>query len=94
MNKIYILPDIHARSFYKPILQVKDSPVIFLGDYMDPYGFEETSDEDGVANLEEIFEFAKKNKNVTLLAGNHDASFIWSYLGFERTSYGFFTNIV
>lgn len=37
MNTIYIVPDVHCRSFYKPILQIKDKPIVFLGDYMDPY---------------------------------------------------------
>lgn len=36
-NKIYIVPDVHCRNFYKPILRIQDEPVIFLGDYMDPY---------------------------------------------------------
>ena len=85
-NKVYIIPDVHCRSFYKPVLQIKDSPIVFLGDYMDPYRFEGTNDEEGIANLEEIFEFAKSNNNVTLLAGNHDCSWIWSRMDFERTS--------
>ena len=37
MDNIYIVPDVQCRSFYKPVLQIKDKPVIFLGDYMDPY---------------------------------------------------------
>ena len=71
-NKVYIIPDVHCRSFYKPVLNIKDSPVVFLGDYMDPYKFEGTNDEDGIENLREIFAFARSNDNVTLLAGNHD----------------------
>lgn len=72
MGKVYILPDIHCRSFYKPILEVKDSPVVFLGDYMDMYHFEDgLSDEQGLENLKEIIDYARNNSNVTLLAGNH-----------------------
>jgi len=92
-NKVLVLPDIHCRSFYKPILEVKDTPIVFLGDYMDPYGFEGTKDEDGIANLEEIIDFARNNKNVILLAGNHDCSHIWSYMGFERTKRSFYNDL-
>ena len=73
-NNIIIIPDVHCRSFYKPILNIKDKPIIFLGDYMDPYYWEGFTDEEGIANLEEIFDFARKNKNVKLLIGNHKLS--------------------
>lgn len=72
--KLIICPDIHCRDFYKPVLELKDTPVIFLGDYLDPYSYEGCSFEDGLANLKEITDFAKNNKNVTLLTGNHKIS--------------------
>ena len=86
MAKIIVVSDEHCRSFYKPVLNVKDTPIIFMGDYMDPYYWEGFDDEDGIEKLKEIIEFAKNNKNVILLTGNHDASWIWSPMGFERTS--------
>lgn len=86
-NTILICPDIHCRSFYKPILNVKDTPIIFMGDYMDPYWYEGTTDERGIENFKEIIDFAKNNANVTLLVGNHCESWIWSPMNFERTSY-------
>lgn len=86
-NKVYIIPDVHCRSFYKPVLNIKHSPIVFLGDYMDPYKFEGTNDEEGIVNLKEIFDFSRSNDNVTLLAGNHDCSYIWSPMGYERTNY-------
>ena len=92
-NKILICPDVHCRSFYKPLLNVKDQKIIFLGDYMDPYSSENTSDEQGIANLEEIIDFAKQNDNVILLAGNHDESYIWSFMRFERTSYKYYKDL-
>lgn len=92
-NKLLICPDTHCRSFYKPVLQVKDKPIVFLGDHMDPYRFEGTNDEDGIANLEEIFNFARNNKNVVLLAGNHDCSFLWSFMGWERTKYRYYQEL-
>lgn len=93
MNKVIICPDVHCRSFYKPVLNVKDKPVIFLGDYMDPYRWENTSDEQGIANLEEIIDFARNNYNVALLVGNHDVSFEWSYMGFERTYHEYYDEL-
>ena len=92
-NKIYIVGDIHCRDFYKPVLQVKDRPIIFLGDYMDPYHWEGFRDEEGIVKLEEIFDFARNNKNVKLLVGNHCESHIWSYMGFERTNYRFYPEL-
>lgn len=71
MNKIYIAGDVHCRDFYKPLLNIKDEPVVFLGDFMDPYYWEGFSDEEGLVKLEEIFDFARNNKNVKLLTGNH-----------------------
>lgn len=76
-DKIYIIPDVHCRNFYKPILNVTENPVVFLGDYMDPYSYEGHTDTQGINNLQEIIEYAKNNKNVTLLVGNHDCNSIW-----------------
>ena len=92
-NKIIIVPDVHCRSFYKPVLKIEDKPIIFLGDYMDPYRYEGCIDEDGITNLEEIFDFARINPNVTLLCGNHDCSHIWSFLGWERTDYKYYEEL-
>ena len=82
---IYVCPDVHCRSFYKPLLQVKDKPIIFNGDFMCPYWWEGHSDEEGIENLKEIFNFARNNKNVILLAGNHCENYIWSPMSFMRT---------
>lgn len=71
MNKIIIVPDVHGRSFWKKIKHVKDTPIIFLGDYLDPYGHEGISNEKAIENFKEIIEFAKENPNVVLLYGNH-----------------------
>lgn len=92
-NKIYIVPDVHCRDFYKPVLDIKDKPVIFLGDYMDPYVNEGFTDKHGIKNLQEIIDFARNNKNVTLLVGNHDCSWIWDALRWERTSYLYYKEL-
>ena len=92
-NNIYIVPDVHCRDFYKSVLKIKDKPIVFLGDYMDSYRQEGTNDEQGIANLEEIFDFARENDNVTLLVGNHDTSWIWSPMGFERTDSSLYNDL-
>lgn len=90
MNSVIICSDIHCRSFYKKVLNVKDKPIIFLGDYLDPYSYEELSFEDGLANLEEIIDFKKQNPDrVTLLLGNHDFNAIWRKNWATRHNYHF-----
>ena len=44
---IAIIPDVHGRQFWKDVIPRKDEfeKIIFLGDYLDPYGFE------GISNL-------------------------------------------
>jgi len=92
-DKIYIIPDVHGRDFYKPILNIKDKPIVFLGDYLDPYEYEGITDKHAIENFEEILDFAKSNDNVTLLVGNHDESYIWSFMKFERTSYTYYKKL-
>lgn len=92
-DKIYVIPDVHGRDFYKPILNIKDKPIVFLGDYLDPYGYEGITDKHAIENFEEILDFAKSNNNVTLLVGNHDESYIWSFMGFERTSHIYYNKL-
>lgn len=78
MEGIIIVPDVHCRDFYKPVLKMKDVKIVFLGDYLDPYPREELSFEAGLANLEEIIQFKKDNpENVILLLGNHDFNYVW-----------------
>lgn len=75
MERIIIVPDVHCRDFYKPVLKMKDVKIVFLGDYLDPYQYENLSFEKGLENLEEIIQFKKNNPdNVTLLLGNHKIS--------------------
>lgn len=80
MGKILILPDVHGREFWrKPCLEHKDEfeKIIFLGDYLAPYEYEEISNEHAIDVFKEILEFKKKNmKKVVLLFGNHDGSYI------------------
>lgn len=73
--KILVLPDIHGRDFWKePCAHPENyDKIIFLGDYMDPYGFENISVEAALFNFQDILMFANANKDkVELLLGNHD----------------------
>lgn len=77
-----IIPDIHGREFWQDVVKGREEEeIIFLGDYLDPYRYEEQfskkTDEEihkGVIdNFKKIIEFKKSHpKNVILLLGNHD----------------------
>ena len=61
---IAIIPDVHGRQFWKDVIPRKDEfeKIIFLGDYLDPYGFEEISNLNALDNFKEILEFKKSPK--------------------------------
>ena len=74
-NTILVCGDIHGRKFWKePCSDIGDyEKVVFLGDYLDPYDFENISVQDSINNFIEIIDFKKENKDkVILLIGNHD----------------------
>lgn len=76
LNKVYLLGDIHGRSFWRPILDIDPTTydkVIFLGDYSDPYSYEGFTHDDAIRELTDIVQFKKDNPDkVVLLLGNHD----------------------
>ena len=80
--KTIVVPDIHGRSFWKD-LKTKykdfDGKIVFLGDYVDPYSYEDISWNDTIKNFVEIIDFARNNSNVILLIGNHDYHYIWDF---------------
>ena len=77
-TNVIICPDVHCRDFYKPVLNIKDKQIVFLGDYLDPYPWEDVTFRQGIENLKEIIQFKKDNSDrVTLLWGNHDFNYIW-----------------
>lgn len=39
MSKILLVPDVHGREFWKKVKNY-EGEIVFLGDYLDPYGFE------------------------------------------------------
>lgn len=77
---IYIVPDVHGRKFWKFLKDHKtEKPIVFLGDYLDPYGFEGITPIDAIENFKEILEFKKEHPDqVTLLLGNHDCEYALS----------------
>lgn len=86
-RNIIIIPDIHGRSFWKESLQTYlDYPIVFLGDYVDPYRNEGITDGDALANFKEIIAYAKEHNNVTLLLGNHDIHYLLPGIEFSRYS--------
>lgn len=84
---IIIIPDIHGRTFWRnAVKQHRNHPVVFLGDYVDPYRDEGITDDDALANFKEIIAYAKEHNNVTLLLGNHDIHYLLPGIEFSRYS--------
>ena len=87
--KILVLPDVHGRSFWrKPCQDIttkrRYDKIIFLGDYLDPYTFEDISVEEAIDQFKDILLFAKDNPKVVMLLGNHDMPyFSQDYRGFS-----------
>ena len=72
-SKILIIPDVHGRTFWKGSVSDDFDHIVFLGDYLDPYGFEHITSRKAFANFQEIITYKQEYANkVTLLLGNHD----------------------
>lgn len=76
--KLIIIPDTHGRSFWKEAVSGNETvPVVFLGDYLDPYGFECISNSEAWNNFMDIVNFKTANPDrVHLLLGNHDCGYL------------------
>lgn len=84
MKEIIIVPDVHGRKYWRRAMSWADStPIVFLGDYLDPYYWEEGIDaEDAYETLDEIINFKKRfPETVTLLMGNHDLHYLSRSVG-------------
>lgn len=79
MNKLIIIPDVHGRDFWrKAVRDYPDGEFLFLGDYLDPYDFEDVAEDDEFRGLEDIIRFKEENPDrVTLLWGNHDLHYMY-----------------
>ena len=98
--KVLVIGDIHGRKFWRQTIADnidKVDKVIFLGDYLDPYGDEiekypETMEvksfsdsENAIKMLNDIISLKKNEPDkYILLCGNHTCSYIWS--NFEAAS--------
>lgn len=76
--KLIIIPDTHGRSFWKEAVSGdEDVQVVFLGDYLDPYGFECISNAEAWNNFMDIVNFKTANPDrAHLLLGNHDCGYL------------------
>ena len=86
MNKIIVIPDVHGRTFWEKVLNNSENPIIFLGDYTDPYDYEGITHEEAIENFKNITKFARANPNVVLLFGNHDLHYLHSGWSCSRYS--------
>lgn len=84
--QLLVIPDVHGRSFWKgAIAKYPDLPVVFLGDYLDPYTHENITQKDALDNFKEIIAFKQANMDrVTLLIGNHEIHYIDTFYEFGR----------
>ena len=71
---LIVVPDVHGRTFWENVFKY-DTEIVFLGDYLDPYSFENIYPWDALDNFAHILTFAKMNPNVHLLLGNHDLAY-------------------
>lgn len=88
MTKLLIIPDIHARPFWKEAIEKHEQEcdkIIFLGDYTDPYQNEGFTRKQAIRTLEEVIEYKLNNRDkVVLLLGNHCMHYLIN--GFTRST--------
>lgn len=84
--QVLVIPDVHGRTFWMDAVDENpELPVVFLGDYLDPYPDEDISNEEALLNFKAILEFKKsQTSTVTLLIGNHDVQYIDTFYQFSR----------
>ncbi len=91
MAKILICPDVHGRNFWHKAEEMINEvdKVVFLGDYLDPYGYEGITFNDALEEFKQILDFkAKHSDKVVLLVGNHDMHYILTkFMDCSRRNY-------
>lgn len=84
---ILIIPDIHGRDFWKvPFADIIEKKIqfdeiIFLGDYFDPYSYENITEVDAIFNWHNLNKSLRKVSwsspvKFTFLLGNHDFKYV------------------
>lgn len=73
-----IIPDVHGRGFWREAVRgYGGEKTVFLGDYVDPYGWEGITPDEALEGLWDIIAFRKAHPDsVTLLLGNHDLGYL------------------
>lgn len=90
MSKICICGDVHGRTFWLDACDHKDDfeKIVFLGDYVSSYPYEDISNERAIEIFNEILDFKRENpEKVVMLMGNHDFSYINSRICECRTDW-------
>lgn len=88
--KILIVPDVHGRTFWREaVIRINEvDKVVFLGDYLDPYPWEDISRRDAIEEFEKIIEFKREHPDkVVLLLGNHDCAYCFNFGSASRYDY-------
>ena len=92
-NKVLVVGDIHGRKFWEKPCQEWQGPIIFLGDYHDPYP-QEISKEKSLENLENLVSYVNKNKHrCTCLLGNHDGNYLIKNGFADRVDYNNYNEV-
>lgn len=78
MSKWIIIPDVHGRQFWRSAVRGhEEEKIIFLGDYVDSYAWEEILPGEAFKELRDIIAFKEEHPdNVVLLLGNHDLGYL------------------
>ena len=74
-----VIPDVHGRVFWRQAVNdyLGKEPIIFLGDYLDPYDYEGITPIDAYQVFWEIISLKKYHVgDITLLLGNHDLHYL------------------
>lgn len=72
MKPIVAIGDVHGLDLWRPVVeQHADCRIVFLGDYLDPYGY--IPHKELIANFRAIMDLKRSRPDdVTLILGNHD----------------------
>lgn len=74
-----VIPDVHGRPFWRKAVNeyLGKEPILFLGDYLDPYAYEGITPADAYQLFHEIIDLKKAHPDdITLLLGNHDLHYL------------------
>ena len=84
--QILVIPDVHGRAFWKEAVEKRPTlPIVFLGDYLDPYAHENITPDEALDNFKDIIAFKQANMDrVTLLIGNHEIHYLDTFYKFSR----------